>query len=196
MAAKKRIRRQEILAAAAEVIRRDGASALTMRRIAGQLGCSTQPLYSEFGSQEQLFEALPEYLQQTFLSAQCGSYRDFGRLFLCFAGEEKELFRFLYLRSRDPGQSRMEDANWERTVGLLVRSLELDWEQAAEMHRRMQLYCYGLGAMIATGYRTMTQEEIDRELTEFFSLLLRYYKRADGEEELTYWLERSRKPND
>ncbi len=41
----------------------------------------------------------------------------------------------------------------------------------------------------------MTQEEIDRELTDFFSLLLRHYKQAEGKASLSYWLERSRNQN-
>ena len=192
MAAKKRIGREEILAAATAVIRQNGASSLTMRRIAEQLGCSTQPLYSEFGSQEQLIEALTAYVRQRFPSAVCSSYRDFGRVFLRFAGEEKELFRFLYLRRRKPEETAVEDINLERTLELLMRSLEMDRKQAEQMHRQMQYYCYGLGTMIATGYRTMTQTEIDRELTDFFSLLLRHYKQASDEKSLAYWLERSR----
>lgn len=194
MPAKKRIQSRDILAAAAQVIRRDGAAALTMRTIAKQLGCSTQPIYSEFGSQEQLYDALPQYLEQTYLSAQCSSYRDFGRVFLRFAGEEPELFRFLYLRRRAPEQSRMEDVNLDQTLEFLVRSLDMEREQAMEMHRQMQYYCYGLGTMIATGYRSMTPGEIDRELTGFFSLLLRYYKQADDAATLAYWMERARNP--
>ena len=192
MPAKKRILRQDILAAAAQVIRQGGASALTMRNIAAQLGCSTQPLYSEFGSQEQLYEALPEYLRQNYLSARCSSYREFGRVFLRFAGEEPELFQFLYLRRRAPGQTGLDDVNLNQTLELLVRSLEMDRQQAEQMHRQMQYYCYGLGAMIATGYRTMTQKEIDRELSGFFALLLRHYKGADSDAALAGWVERSR----
>lgn len=192
MPARKHIQREDILAAAAQVIRTGGASALTMRNVARQLGCSTQPIYSTLGGQEQLHEALSEYLRRKYLSVAGNSYRDFGRAFLWFAGEEKELFRFLYLRRRAPEQTILEDVNLDRTLELLMRTLELDRERATELHRHMQHYCYGLGAMIATGYRTMDREEIDRELTQFFSLLLRCYKQATDEETLAYWLGRSR----
>ena len=46
----KQIEKQDILRAAAEVIRQKGESALTVRGIAGVLGCSTQPLYYEFAN--------------------------------------------------------------------------------------------------------------------------------------------------
>ena len=194
MPTKKRIQREDILKAAVQVIRREGPSALTMRRIAAQVGCSTQPLYSEFGGQEQLLGVLCEYIRAQYLAAPCCTYRDFGRLFLQFAGQEKELFCFLYLRKRAPGQTLVEDANFNATLHLLQETLEISHEQAAELHHRMQYYCYGLGTMIATGYRTMSPEEIDRELAEFFCLLLEHYKHADNKAALIYWLERSRYP--
>lgn len=190
MPPKKRIQKQDILAAAAQVIRQKQTP--TVRSIAAQLGCSTQPLYSEFGSQEKLFEALPEYLRQTYLAAHCTSYKDFGRVFLRFAAEEKELFQYLYLRRREPGQTLLEDPNRELTLQLLASNLEMSGEQAAEMHRRMQYYCYGMGTMIATSYRAMSQEEIDRELTEFYEILLRSCKHITDEEGLRFWLDRSR----
>lgn len=194
MPTKKRIQRDDILKAAVEVIRQEGASALTMRRIAAQVGCSTQPLYSEFGGQEQLLSALRAWIRAEYLAVPCCTYREFGRFFLRFAGQEKELFCFLYLRKRAPDQTVVEDANLAPTLNLLQETLDISREEAAELHHRMQYYCYGLGTMIATGYRAMSPEEIDRELTEFFCLLLEHYKHADNRATLVYWLERSRYP--
>ncbi len=192
MPATKRVHRRLILEAAVRTIRRGGAPALTMRNIAKELGCSTQPIYSEFTGQEELYEALADFLQQEYLAARCSSYRDYGRVFLRFAREEKELFRFLYLRRRAPEHTFLEDANWEQTLALLTESLELSREQAEQLHRRMQYYCYGLGVMIATGYRTLDDEQIDRELADFFSLLLGHYKGADSEAALERWRRRAR----
>ena len=60
----KQIEKQDILRAAAEVIRQKGESALTVRSIAGVLGCSTQPLYYEFANIEQLRAELLPYVRQ------------------------------------------------------------------------------------------------------------------------------------
>ena len=43
-----RITKERILKAAAEVVRKEGAEALNARRIAAEIGCSTQPVYSQF----------------------------------------------------------------------------------------------------------------------------------------------------
>ncbi|WP_367924806.1 TetR/AcrR family transcriptional regulator [uncultured Ruthenibacterium sp.] len=187
-----RISKQDILQAAVRVIQHRGAGALSVRTIATELGCSTQPLYSQFGSQEQLRQELAEYIRDTYVRFQYTSYKEFGLKFLFFARQESELFCFLYLRRRAPDQTLLDDANLEQTVELLARNLEMTPQRAREMHRQMQYHCYGLGVMIATGYRTMSDEQIGDELREFYSIMLRHYKQAASEEELQYWLARSR----
>ena len=192
MAPRKRIIKEDILAGAVRVIQHAGPSALSVRNIAGELGCSTQPLYSEFRNVEQLQEELLPYIREKYLLGKYSSYKEFGRTFLRFAREEQALFQFLYLRQRNPEERLLDDVNGETTVALLSRNLEMTMAEAWEMHRRMQNYCYGLGVMIAIHYRAMDQEESDRELTEFYSILLRHYKKITSEEELQYWLDRSR----
>lgn len=192
MASEKRITRESILQAATQTIRSGGAEALTVRHIAKTLGCSTQPLYYEFENIQELKDVLYDYIREHFLKFHSDSYKAFGQSFLSFAMREKELFRFLYLQRRQPSQDLLDDLNWEMLISLLAKNLEMPMETAREMHRQMQFRCYGLGVMLAIGYQSMTQEQIDQELTDFFRIILRHYKRITGEEELEYWLQRSR----
>ena len=60
----KRIEKEDILRAAVQVVRTQGEGALSVRGIAKELGCSTQPLYSEFGSMEELRAALTAELDE------------------------------------------------------------------------------------------------------------------------------------
>jgi AcrR family transcriptional regulator len=50
--------RQSLLDAAGEVLARDGASALTVRRIAAEAGTSTMGVYSRFGGKDGVVDAL------------------------------------------------------------------------------------------------------------------------------------------
>ena len=188
----KQIDKQDILGAAAEVVRQKGEQALTVRNIAAQLGCSTQPLYYEFANIDQLRAELLPYVREHYLQFRCSNYKAFGRYFLNFARQEKELFRFVYLRRRNPGETLLDDVNCEETVRLLAKNLEMPAQTARAMHRQMQFRCYGLGVMLATCYCEMTQEEIERELTEFYCMILRHYKGITDDAQLQYWLERSR----
>ena len=188
----KQIEKQDILRAAVEVIRQKGESALTVRSIAGVLGCSTQPLYYEFANIEQLRAELLPYVRQQYLQFRCSNYKEFGRHFLNFARQEKELFRFVYLRRRAPGETLLDDINYDETIRLLSQNLEMEPETARRMHHQMQLRCYGLGVMLATDYLELTEAQIETELTEFYSLILRHYKGITDDAQLQYWLGRSR----
>ena len=188
----KQIEKQDILRAAAEVIRQKGESALTVRSIAGVLGCSTQPLYYEFANIEQLRAELLPYVRQQYLQFRCSNYKEFGRHFLNFARQEKQLFRFVYLRRRAPGETLLDDINYDETIRLLSQNLEMEPETARRMHHQMQLRCYGLGVMLATDYLELTEAQIETELTEFYSLILRHYKGITDDAQLQYWLGRSR----
>ena len=108
MASEKRITRESILQAATQTIQSGGAESLTVRNIAKTLGCSTQPLYYEFENIQHLKDALHDYIRENFLKFHNDSYKAFGQSFLSFATKEKELFRFLYLQHRQPGQDLLE----------------------------------------------------------------------------------------
>ena len=93
------VTREQILQAAFELVRREGLVALTARRVAAELGCSTQPVYTTYPSMEALRGDVLERAKQTatryltpdpsadlpFLSMGLGSLR--------FAQDEPELFK-------------------------------------------------------------------------------------------------------
>lgn len=192
MPPKKRIFKEDILEASIRVIRKQSASALTVRNIASELQCSTQPIYSEFENLDCLKKELYKYASEKYLRFRFTNYKELAIAFLTFAKKEKELFKFLYLRRRDSGEKLPDDINYTITVELLSKNLEMDPQRAKDMHHWMQYYCYTMGVMMATDYRDLTAEEISRELTELYSIMLRHYKEVKSEEELQYWLNKSR----
>lgn len=188
----KRIFREDILYAAAQLVREQGPQALSVRSLAKALSCSTQPIYSAFESMDALLCALTAYVRETYLRADAESYKDVALSFLHFACTEKNLFRLVYLRQRDPGETLFEDPNQAQTIAKLAEHLELSPQIATEMHRQMQYYSYSMAVMMATGYLSFTQEEISHELTQYYRIILSYYKQVKSEEELQHWLNRSR----
>ena len=192
MPPRKRIFREDILKAAADLVREQGAPALSVRNLAGKLNCSTQPIYSEFENMESLREALMSYVREHYLREDAGSYKQVALSFLQFARREKNLFQLIYLRRRAAGETLFEDPNEAQTIRKLQLSLQLGPDQAAQMHRRMQYYCYSMAVMLATGYLDFSEEEISEELTEYYRIILGYYKQVKSEAELQHWLACSR----
>ena len=141
---------------------------------------------------ETLREELTASVRERCLREDAGSYKQVALSFLQFARREKNLFQLVYLRRRVEGKKLFEDPNEAQTIRKLELNLELPEGQAAEMHRRMQYYCYSMAVMMATGYLDFSEEEISRELTEYYRIILSYYKQTKSEEELQHWLDRSR----
>ena len=67
MPPRKRIFREDILKAAVHLVQQEGASALSVRNIAKELNCSTQPIYSQFESMETLRDELMAYIREQYL---------------------------------------------------------------------------------------------------------------------------------
>lgn len=192
MPPQKRIFREDILKAAVNLVKEQGAQALSVRNIAKNLNCSTQPIYSEFENMETLRDELMSYIREHYLREDADSYKQVALSFLHFAQREKNLFQLIYLRKRTEGETFFEDPNEIETICKLEVNLKLSHQQAAEMHRRMQYYCYSMAVMMATCYLNFSEEEISRELTEYYRIILSYYKQVKSEEELQHWLECSR----
>lgn len=188
--ASKKIQKDHILEASIAVIEEMGCERLSVRNIAMKLQCSTQPIYSEFQSIKHLKEALVPYISECYLKTTQISYKAFALSFLYFAKDHKELFKFFYLRRRF-SLFEVEDINQKKIVSLLAKALELPMNTAAQLHQKMQTYCYALGVMLASGYREMSEEQIDEELVDTFRIVLCYYKNIQTKEEYEYWLEKT-----
>lgn len=193
MPPQKRIFREDILKAAVNLVQEQGPPALSVRNIAKKLNCSTQPIYSEFENMETLRDELTSYIREHYLREDADSYKQVALSFLHFAQREKNLFQLVYLRQRGADEAFFEDPNEMQTIRKLEINLQLSQQQAAEMHRRMQYYCYSMAVMMATCYLNFSEEEISKELTEYYRIILSYYKQVKSEEELQHWLECSRK---
>lgn len=104
---------EQIIEAAVDLIRETGWSSVTARAIAGKLGSSTMPIYSNVKSMEDLGKEVWKKARQLLIQYQQQQYTDFVLLNLAFgyvkfARDEKQLFRFLYLE--EPKQLDLENS--------------------------------------------------------------------------------------
>ena len=187
MPTKKRITRSAIVETAVEILRSEGWEKINARRIAHQLQCSTQPIYSEFGSMEGLKEALKKEAEEVYLltvsryrnNPEHTAYMAFGLGFIRFAKEEKELFRYLYMRDRHGDGKIIEDVNGPDILHMLTESYGFPEEQARWLHHDMSIYSYGLAVMLNTNYLDMEEAEIKRRLRIEFVALSHAYGLQD-----------------
>lgn len=184
MPAQKRITREDILNAAVEVLRDGGFSAVNARSVAGQLGCSTQPIYGSFRSMEELRGALTERAIELHtrrvrdsLRAHEGNdsrYSSYGMGFVRFAAEEKQLFRWLYLEGEQPGPYRY-DVLLPEAIRCITEEFGYDTETAERLHRDMVYYTYGLAILANTDHLNLTEGELREAFRREFRALIAIY---------------------
>ncbi len=168
--------REEILRAAAELVREKGEEWLTARAIAARLGTSTQPVYSAFANMEELRSELLEEAKrqyhvriEEYIAASGRSrYESYGMGFVRFAREEKGLFRFLFLSGRTAFDPFLGEIVSEMTA--LYRT---DEATALAFHRDMTIFSMGLATAALTG--PVSDEEVSAAFKREFYALYRYY---------------------
>lgn len=184
MSRKQTVTRRKMLDAAKKTVQKYGADNLTVRAVARELGCSTQPVYSEFGGMEELKSALAEEAKRYYRSKIDGylaedgrnRYEAYGMGFVRFAREERGLFRFLYLRGRECSDlPRVEDPYLGDIIAEMKNLYGMDEERARLFHGDMSVFSYGLAVAVNTDYFDLTDEEIAERLKREFYALYKYY---------------------
>lgn len=178
MAPKVKFTKTEIISAALELIRNHGSEALGSRSLAKALGCSTQPIFSNFVDMEELEEevitaAYEHYL--SFLSREAESekyprYKAFGMAYIRFAKEERELFKLLFMRDRLGDQS-VSSPDFRESVEMIMEANGLSEGSATLMHLEMWAFVHGIATMIATSFYSPDSELIAKMTSDVYSSL-------------------------
>jgi AcrR family transcriptional regulator len=176
MAPKVKITKEEILSAAVELVRTGGEQSLNARNIASALNCSTQPIFSNFATMEELRYAVlvqadalyRDYIQREMESGKYPAYKASGMAYIRFAKEEKELFKLLYMRNRD-GEAFSVGAEVDSEMEALVQTQTgLSETEAKLFHLEVWAYVHGIATMFATGFLNLEWELVSKMLTDCY----------------------------
>lgn len=183
MAPKVKITREDIVATALDIVRKDGAQAVNARSIAAKLNCSTQPLFTNFSSMEELDLAVikegialfEKYMEREIQSGQYPEYKASGMAYIRFAKEEKELFKYLYMRDSDGNHTSEEEGNFNDMENLVHNNTGLDGDGAATFHLEMWAVVHGIATMFATNYLALDWNLVDKMVTDVYQGLRKQY---------------------
>ena len=184
MPAVKKVSKDDIIDAAIDVLRDDGFSAINARSVAKKLGCSTQPIYFSFKNMEELKSALTEraiglHAQHVrdSLKAHAGNdsrYSSYGMVFVKFAAEEKQLFRWLYLEGRQLG-SYQNDVLLPEVIAVIMDEFGYSEEIARRFHQDMIYFSYGLAILANTDHLHLTETQLREAFRREFRALTAIY---------------------
>ena len=165
--------REEVLAAALNLVREQGIAAVTARRLGEKLGSSSKPIFSLFENMEDVLSAVMEaadklyqnYLKEDMTSGKYPPYKASGMAYIRFAKEEKELFKLLFMRDRSHENTDNKEEN-KQLLELIQQNLGINEEEAYLFHLEMWIYVHGMATMLATSYLELDEAFISKVLTD------------------------------
>ena len=177
MPPKVRFQREAVVDAAYQLARTSGLEAVNARAIAKALGCSTQPLFREFESMEDIRAevvklALTEYgrrIAQATSGTAMPPYKSAGMAYILFAREEPQLFRMLFMCDRSHMSPLEPDETLDYILELLTQKTGYTHEEALDFHLQMWVFTHGLATMVATHYIDFSNEELEALLSRQFA---------------------------
>ena len=183
MPPKVKVQKQDILNVAVELVRQYGEQAINARSIAAALNSSTQPVYSNFATMEELRLAVVQaadalsqaYMKREMERGEYPPYKANGMAYIRFAREEKELFKLLYMRDRSSETIPEETELSDQMESMVHNNTGLDGIDKKLFHLEMWAYVHGIAAMMATGFLDLEWDLVSRMLTDSYEgLKLRY----------------------
>lgn len=182
MSAIKKITKDMILDAALEIFRAEGFEAVTSRRIALRLGCSTQPIYFEYKNMDELKDDIIKKvvvrLNEVFNSVAGDSeefvYRSFGLSFLKFVQTDPFVFRQLYIIDGKIGR-QVDELRMPVILDILENKYGYKRETAVSIHKMASSFLMGMAVFISSGYKNLSESEILKNLGILFASVCSVY---------------------
>ena len=183
MPPKQKFSRDEIIAAALNLVRREGIRGTTARALGAELGTSSRPIFTAFRNMEEVqaetiiaARALYNGYVEKGLAEKL-AFRGVGMQYIRFAREEPRLFELLFMKAGETAFTLNDilpaiDDNSERILGSIRQPYKLSQEQAYRLYQNMWIFSHGIACLCATGISRLTEDEVSARLTEVFTGLM------------------------
>jgi len=150
--------KEALIAGAIQLIREKGHEALTVRKLASDLGCSTQPVMYHFATIESLKRAVyaevdrrhSEYLLS--VSEEQDPILGIGLNYIRYAVEEPQLFRFLFQSGYAEESNLLDMIESEELMPVLAAMQEgtgMEMNKTKNVFLTVALFAHGYASIIA-----------------------------------------------
>ncbi|MDO4965901.1 MAG: TetR/AcrR family transcriptional regulator [Lachnospiraceae bacterium] len=179
MARKESITREIISEGAFKLLREQGETMLTARKLASYIGCSTQPIFRVYEGMEELsaemFQKARNYYENFCMNYEKKSNVPFVDLALCyiqFAAAEPNLFKLLFLAAHDD-ENTMYDLINGKESGFVIKELRripnLDMNNAGMIFMKVFVFMHGMACMVTNGEFDLEDNETTDMLVNVIS---------------------------
>ncbi len=182
MPPKVKIIKEDIINVGIEIIRKEGEVSVNARSIAAHLNCSTQPIFSNFTTMEELQNEILlcahkiylSFLEEEAKNGKYPQYKAFGMAYIRFAKEEKNLFKMLFMCDRR-GKELPLTEDFEKSVEMIMEANGVSRETATLMHLEIWTFVHGIASMIATSFLELDMELISKMMTDTYQGIRKHH---------------------
>ncbi len=188
MPPKEKLTKNEILEAAVDIIKKDGAGALNARSLASALSCSTQPVFSNFSNMEELHSAVKDEVYKIYVtrteeeiaSGEYPMYKSTGMAYIRFAKDDPELFKLLFMCDRRAQESGWDEMSSDTVIPAVMKNLGITRQEAEMFQLEMWAFVHGIAVMFASSYFAPEWDTVSAMLTDAYTGLVSVYKERNN----------------
>ena len=162
-------KKEDLLEKTIDYIRKNGTQNMTARNLCHYIGCSTQPIFKNFGSMGKLKDEVNKYLKNYYENFINGIINKNAYLYTInysytlFALEEPNLFEALFMSDLD-GVKSIDDVlksdNDMEVIESIPEQYHLSKKQSVRLYRDVKIYTHGLSCQIACNGIYLKKEDI------------------------------------
>lgn len=183
-----RIKKEDVLNVAYDIVREKGIQFVNARAIAEKLNSSVQPIFSQFTNMDELKKELTEKILETYReyiksNTDCkNAYGQMGKNYIRFAKEEPKLFNMLFMNQTDltPDNFACHDSSFAEISKSAKESTKLSDEEVKQFHLKMWIFVHGIATLVANDTCKFTDEQIDNLLLTEYKALMQLEKMKNG----------------
>ena len=189
----RKITKEDIIKKSLSIVNEEGLTSLNARRLAKELMCSTQPIFSQFKNMEELNSAVVDEIYHIFDKYMLKEnynhlvYKDIGLNYIHFAKEYPNYFKILFqIDKKLKARSFVElTGPSKRIFETIQKQTGLSNEEVTKFHIKMWFYVNGIANLVSNNTCEFTDIDLDNFLKEqYLSMLLYEYKKGNIKKEV------------
>ena len=179
MPPKPKFTKEEIVAAALELVSKNGIESLTARELSLYLGSSARPIFTVFKSMDEVAQAVRESAMdkyEEFVSRALDYFPEFkkyGMQMVAFSKQEPKLFQLLFMTENKSAKSFQDvfpilGKTAKACIDIIERDYKLEPDMAMLLFEHAWIHSFGICVMCAMGTCRFTDDEIGEMLSDNF----------------------------
>ncbi|MGM9970260.1 MAG: TetR/AcrR family transcriptional regulator [Anaeroplasma sp.] len=178
MPPKIKITKETIINKALDILIREGEEALNARALAKELGCSTQPIFSNYKSMDEIKKYIKEKAMEIYKSFIDDGFKNplpfkgIGLAYIDFATKYPNVFKFLFMSNTNFNYDNVkidDEDTTKKIAGIISNNLGIEYDKALLVYLESWIFVHGIACMICTNTVRFPADIISSLLTDYYN---------------------------